>query len=97
MVACIKLFCVFYVVHISAIKGVILSNSSKEIVVAFSQRPPFVFQNSAGALNGLDILLVENFAKKTNLQIKYIEYKTPLNEVFIKEKTFNTLTHMMLK
>lgn len=50
-----------------------------EIMVAFSQRQPFVFRSEDQVLKGLDVLIVENFAKKFQLQIKYIEFNTSLN------------------
>lgn len=67
------------------------SRSNKEIVVAFSERPPFVFQDQNGALKGLDILIVENFAKKSNLKIKYKKFTGSLNAMLNREETFENV------
>lgn len=62
------------------------SNSSNEILVGFLMRKPFVFRNEAGALEGLDVLMIENFAKKFNLHVNYLEYNTSTIELFNKEE-----------
>lgn len=64
---------------------------NKEIVVGFSNRPPFVFQDKNGAMKGLDVLIIENFAKKANLQIKYKHFDASLNEMFGREDTFENV------
>lgn len=71
------------------LKTMIVENATaEEIVVAFSSRVPFVYRNQAGGLQGLDISIIENFAKRLNLKIKYIEYNSSFNEMFMKEETF---------
>lgn len=60
----------------------------KEIFIAFSARVPFVYRSQMGELKGLDILIIENFAKKLKFNIKYVEYNTSFNEMFSKEETF---------
>lgn len=68
-----------------------LPRSNKEIVVAFSKRPPFVFYDENGALRGLDVSIIENFAKKFNFRIKYNEFNESLNEVFSREETIENI------
>lgn len=69
-----------------------VSNSQNELLVAFSQRQPFVFRNQGHhQLKGLDILIVENFSKKFHLQIKYIEFNSSLNEMFNDEQSMGNI------
>lgn len=74
------------------------SRSHKEIVVAFSKKPPFVYQNQNGVLKGLDILIIENFAKKAKLRVKYKEFNGSLNAMLNREETFeNVLLSSILR
>lgn len=60
-----------------------------KITVALSERNPFVILNQNGAPKGLDILIIENFARKLNLQIDYFLVNISLNYIFIDEDSFN--------
>lgn len=74
------------------------SRSNNEIVVAFSKRPPFVYQDQNGALKGLDILIIENFAKKAKLRVKYKEFNGSLNVMINRVETFeNVLMSSVLR
>lgn len=64
-----------------------ISLNQSMINVAFSKRQPFVFRDQSGKLTGIDIRIISKFAKKFNLQIKYIEYNHSLNEIFSKSQT----------
>lgn len=58
------------------------------INVMVSQAEPFVFiDNATQKLNGLDVKIIENFAKRVNLQVNYIITNESLNEVFSTEKS----------
>lgn len=43
----------------------------EKITVALSERRPFVVFDEDGTPKGLDVLLIENFARKFNFQIDY--------------------------
>lgn len=47
------------------------SDSSREISVMLSERKPFVLFNENGMPVGLDVSIIENFARKYKLKIKY--------------------------
>lgn len=52
---------------------------NREITVALSERKPFVILNQNEAPKGLDVLIIENFASKNNLRIKYRVINSSLN------------------
>lgn len=54
------------------------------ITVALSERKPFVILDGNATPTGLDVLIIENFARKFNLKIKYIIMNTSMNDIFIK-------------
>lgn len=60
-----------------------------KITVALSERDPFVVFNQNGAPKGLDILIIENFARKLNLKIDYFLVNISLNYIFTDENHFN--------
>lgn len=62
-------------------------DAENTISVAFSKRQPFVFKDQRGKLTGIDIRIINNFAEKLNLQMKYVEYNHSLNEMFSKSQT----------
>ena len=55
--------------------------SSEIIVVGFMKREPFIYANRFGTLKGLHISIMENFARKFNLKLKFVEQNISLNEV----------------
>lgn len=79
------LFGILFAEIVTCKESVIL-NSNEEILVAFSNRPPFVYKDENGALKGLDILIIENFARKFDRRIKYEEMNKSLNEMFNQEE-----------
>lgn len=54
-----------------------------KITVTLSGRKPFVILNSDGAPKGLDVLIIENFAKKLNLQIDYSVVNRSQNNISV--------------
>src|SRR5215468_785866 len=60
-----------------------------DITVTLSERKPFVILNENGQPQGLDTLIIENFAHKFNLKIKYFVVNTSLNYIFSNENNFN--------
>lgn len=62
-----------------------------EIFVAFSTRKPFAYRSQSGAVKGLDFLIIENFARRINANVKYIEYNISFNGLFRKEETYTDL------
>lgn len=71
---------------ICAILAAEVPQPQKEFSVAFSQQQPFVYRNQYNTLMGLDVFIINSFAKKFHFQIKYIEFNTSLNEMFNKEE-----------
>lgn len=65
-----------------------------EMSVAFTQRVPFVFRDQQHVLKGLDVSIIENFAEKFHLKLKYIEYNISMNKVFNLE---DSLENVLLK
>lgn len=60
-----------------------------KITVTLSERKPFVFLNENGAPKGLDVLIIENFARKLNLKIDYFIVDSSLNYIFTDKNYFN--------
>lgn len=62
--------------------------SYRKITVAVSERIPFVVLDQNETLMGLDVQILENFAKKFKLQIDYVIVDASLNYVFSNEQEF---------
>lgn len=77
-----------FLLKINIVDGVVATEIPKEIFVAFSTRVPFVYRTQTGELKGLDVMIIENFATKLKLNVKYVEYNISFNEMFRKEETF---------
>lgn len=65
-------------------------NLKQKITVAFSERTPFV-KVSEKKLIGVDISIIENFARHYKFQISYVNLNTSLNHIFIEENEYNKL------
>lgn len=63
-------------------------NSSLEIVVGYSRKRSFMSEDLSGGLKGLDVLILENFAKRFKLKVKYMEYNLSIQEILKKGKYF---------
>lgn len=63
---------------------------NREITVALSERPPFVIFDRNGTPNGLDVLIIKNFAKKLKLQIDFLIVNTSLNQVFATKQDWSS-------
>lgn len=61
------------------------ANPAKEIHVAFSNLAPLVIRNHNSMPDGLDVAIIENFAKRYQLTVKYFELNVSLNELFKKQ------------
>lgn len=57
-------------------------------VMIFDRFPFIIHSNESDSLKycGLDILLLENFAKKYNLRMNYVETNVSVSEVFTSEE-----------
>lgn len=55
--------------------------SADRIVVGFAKREPFIYANKFGTLKGLDVSIMENFARKLKLKLEFVEQNFSLNEV----------------
>lgn len=63
---------------------------SPKISVAVSEQKPFVILDpNGGSPKGLDVLIVENFAKKFNFKIDYYILNASLNYIFVDKKHLN--------
>lgn len=60
------------------------------ITVALSERIPFAFFDPNGTPKGLDVLIIENFARKFKLKIDYLAVNTSLNHIFATKQDWNT-------
>lgn len=72
-----------------------LTEPKRRIVVGFTKREPFVFTNQVGALKGLDVLIVKNFARKFNLKLEFIEQTVSMNEIWKNYKVFEVHTQQI--
>lgn len=59
-----------------------------KITVAVSERKPFVVIDQSGKPKGLDVLIIEHFARKFNLHIDFIIVNASLNYIFASNKNF---------
>lgn len=62
---------------------------SRIITVALSEQKPFVIIGEDDSPKGLDVSIIENFAKKLSLQINYVVINSSLNHMFSNEISFN--------
>lgn len=53
----------------------------KKIAVLLSDQKPFATLSESGASSGLDVLILNSFAKKNNLQANYVHLNESLNYV----------------
>lgn len=67
---------------------VLAMEPTEKIIVGFTKREPFVYTDQHGNRNGLDIMIMENFARKHNLKLEYIEHNISLNEISNNKKAF---------
>lgn len=70
--------------------------SPNKFTVLVSQTKPFAFYENH-SLKGLDIEIIRNFARKFNLQIKYVILNESLNVAFSTEKRFEDFTRSVPK
>lgn len=68
------------------------SKSISEISVMVSPSKPFAFYEN-GLFKGLDVNIVENFARKFKLKIQYILANESLNEIFLTEGDLESVTN----
>lgn len=65
----------------------------RKLKIMISQRIPFAFNpndNGVSGLRGLDILLLDSFAKQYNLHIEYVTFNISLTEIFESEELMET-------
>lgn len=85
----------FLVIHILVIAlypifPIIEAKPMEKITVLLSQIDPFASHKAENqALKRLDLKIMENFGKWSNLDIQYITTNESLNEVFSTENRFN--------
>lgn len=58
------------------------------LLVAFSMRKPFAYRGKTGALEGMDFMIIENFARRLNAEVKYTEFNTSFNEMLRRGEIF---------
>lgn len=67
-------------------------NSNHIINILVSEQKPFVIIEPTLEIRGLDVLIIENFAQKHNLNINYILGNLSINNFFANEASFNELS-----
>lgn len=70
--------------------------SQEKIIVAFTERKLFVMLDEDGTPKGLDVLVIQNFVRKFNLQVDYYIMDTYENYNFNEEYSdeFSTQTNL---
>lgn len=66
----------------------LVSNPIQKLIIMASQAKPYVYEQKQ-SFRGLDIDIIENFAKKHNLKIEYVSASESLREVFGSEDCSN--------
>lgn len=74
-----------FLIKIATIVAVDIPSDHK-ITVALSERKPFTYLDQNGVPKGLDILIIENFAKKFKFQLDFIIVNSSLNYIFTNEE-----------
>lgn len=85
---------IFYISMLSSISCDEIQK--KRITVALSERRPFVTVDE-NKLGGLDVSIIENFAKKLKLEVNYVQINESLNLVFDKDGFNQTKIRNMLR
>lgn len=67
------------------------SNPIQKITIMASQAKPYVYEEKR-SFRGLDVDIIENFAKKHNLKTEYVSANEPLRSVFNSEDRFNNFS-----
>lgn len=76
-------FLLFGILFIKIASVITLENSSVSIIsVGLSERKPFTYLNENGIPKGLDVLIMDNFAKEFNFQLEFIIINSSLNYIF---------------
>lgn len=69
----------------SILSNIILLTSVRtenKLTVAFTEQKPFVILNQNGTPSGLDVLIVQNFAKHFNFELKFLPINQSLSSIF---------------
>lgn len=70
----------------------VVSKSNNQITVAASIRKPFVVYDEAKQeLKGSDVQMMEVFAKKYNVSVKFVKLDIKLSEILNENEQFNGL------
>ena len=86
------MFCLKILIVVLAFQ-LIEAGSMKSIKVMVSQTEPFAYFDAKNqSLMGLDVEIVNNFAKKFKLKVKYIVLNESLNELFTSENRIEPFT-----
>lgn len=80
-------------IHLVFLCEVQTKKSIEKISVMYSDREPFVIEKKhRNAPGGLDVTIMENFAKKLKLKTEYIRSNQSLNLTFFSEDAFINFT-----
>lgn len=60
----------------------------KKLAVLLSNQKPFATLSKSGASSGLDVLILNSFAKRNNLQANYVHLNESLNYVLAYQEYF---------
>lgn len=81
---------IFSIVILCVISIPLQESDKHKIIVALSERKPFTILNEIGPPNGLDVLIMQNFAQKFKFQVEYIVINSSLNYIFSSAEHFQT-------
>lgn len=90
MKSCSIFLCFILFIRIIATLDHKFFETNTKITVTLSERKPFAFLNSKGKPQGLDVLIIQNFAENCNLDEEYVFVNESLNYVFSDEEYFDS-------
>lgn len=83
------IFVSVFIVETFGLKQSPALKSIRKITVMASQVHPYVFHDKQQSVRGLDVDIIENFAKRFNFDIEYVIRNKSLKEVFSSEELFD--------
>lgn len=77
------------VLFILGVVSFIEPQANQRISIMYSKRSPFVMQSGSAPPKGMDVSIIENFARKFNLQIDYVQSNESLNSAFFSANDYD--------
>lgn len=73
-----------------------IKRNEHRITVLLSERKPFAAVNRNGRQKKLDVLLIEKFAQKFNLEVNYLTVNVSLSYIFASKENLDTFENLFL-